>query len=72
MDKEDKIIIAVASALLTLILVFPIKQIYKDGGSVVYMAIGWSYTDWCRQAETGRNGKPDAELRILFFNFVID
>lgn len=58
-----------AALLLALLCCVPIKQTYKDGGTVKYQALLWSYTRYQRLAEDG-GFFEGTEFRIFPFNFL--
>lgn len=47
----------------------PVKLTYKDGGTVKYQAVLWSYTRYHRLVGTGESCYEGTEFRIFPFNF---
>lgn len=70
MKKNVKKRCIIVISVILFLLCVPIKYIYKDGGSIAYKAILWSYIDWSREKEF--DGKPSTELKIFPFNFILD
>lgn len=65
---KKKLALGIAAVLLILCCI-PIKLTYKDGGTVKYQAILWSYTRYHRLMETGEGYYEGTEFRIFPFNF---
>lgn len=62
--------LALGSAIVLLILCcIPLKLTYKDGGTVKYQAILWSYTRYHRLMGAGESYYEGTEFRIFPFNF---
>ncbi len=68
MERKKKIIVTIL--LLALLLCFiPIKQTYKDGGTVKYQAVLWSYTRYHQLIGDGDTFYEGKEFRVFPFNF---
>lgn len=68
MSTRKKITAGILVVLLVLCCI-PIKLAYKDGGTVKYQAVLWSYTRYHRLVETGESYYEGTEFRIFPFNF---
>lgn len=68
MSAGKKITAGILVVLLALCCI-PIRLAYKDGGTVKYQAILWSYTRHHRIEGTGESYYEDTEFRIFPFNF---
>lgn len=68
MIKKKKLALGIVAVLLILCCI-PIKKTYKDGGTVKYQAILWSYTRYHRLVGTGESYYGGTEFRIFPFNF---
>ena len=67
--KRDITIIVIA--VVSLILLFPIRLTYEDGGTVDYKAILYSITFWHRIDENYETGIYEAtEFEIFPFNWI--
>lgn len=67
MKRWKKLIIVVLIVLV--ICCIPIKQTYKDGGTISYNAVFYSYTKY-HQLQTDDTYYEAAELLIFPFNFL--
>lgn len=68
MSKKKKWLIGILAAVLLLLCCIPIKLTYKDGGTVKYQAVLWSYTRYHRLLADG--GVYEGTAFHLFpFNF---
>lgn len=68
MTKKKVWIIAILLAVLLLCCI-PIKMTYKDGGTVKYQALFWSYTRYHRLMEDG-GFFEGTEFCVFPFNFL--
>ena len=66
MKTKKRIVILI---IIAVVLLFPIKLNYKDGGTVAYKAILYSYTKYHRLEDTDTY-YDDSELLIFPFNFL--
>lgn len=71
MATKKKLALGIAAVLLILCCI-PIKMTYKDGGTVKYQAILWSYTRYHSISGTDENDKTifyeGTEFRLFPFN----
>lgn len=68
MSARKKITAGILVVLLVLCCI-PIKLTYKDGGTVKYQAILWSYTRHHQLVGTGESYYEGTEFHIFPFNF---
>ncbi len=66
MKKRKKFILAAAVVLV--LLCIPVRVAYKDGGTVAYKAVLWSYTKYHRIEDIDSCYEADV-FRIFFFHF---
>ena len=74
MPKKKKWLVGILAAGLLLLCCIPIKLTYKDGGTVKYQAVLWSYTRYHSIEGIDGNGKTifyeGTEFRLFPFNFL--
>lgn len=68
MPKKKKWLVGILAAGLLLLCCIPIKLTYKDGGTVKYQAVLWSYTRYHRLLADG-DVYGGTAFRLFPFNF---
>lgn len=68
MSRKKKLILATMLLLALALCCVPVRLTYKDGGTVKYQAVLWSYTRYHQLTGTG-GYYEGTELRIIPFNF---
>lgn len=72
MKKTKKILIGI---LILIIFLFPIKRVYKDGGTITYTALSYKIIIWANlefddECESiKRNNKQNRKVDLYFFPF---
>lgn len=69
MYRKKKLILAVTLLLILLLGCVPVRLAYKDGGTVKYQALLWSFTRYHQLTGTG-SYYEGTEFRVFPFNFV--
>lgn len=66
---KKRVLIPVICAVLLILMCIPIKYTYKDGGTVSYKAILYSYTDYHRMLDDGSFYEA-TEFKVFPFNYI--